>query len=102
MITMKTLPQPRLDAVVATAATAGSIVSGSCPYLDRDDPRCASRFALDHLDQMLDVCLGPGAAGCFMHHRIRHEDQVASNAASDRPAMLTHDGQPLRLRPTGS
>ncbi len=99
MIQMKTLPQP--DAARRTSPpTTDPIVNGSCPYLDRNDPRCSSRFALDRLDQMLDVCLGPGAAGCFMHHRIRHEDDFAT--ASDHLTSLTHDGQPLRLRPTGS
>ena len=101
MIQMKMLPHPQPTRPVAGrgAVDDAPIVSGACPYLDRNDPRCASRFAIGRLDQMMDVCLGSGAAGCFMHHRIRHEDATSSDSRLVTP---THDGQPLRLRPTGS
>lgn len=95
---MKMLPHPRPVSIAESKPDAAPIVSGACPFLDRNDSRCASRFGLDRLDQMLDICLGPGAAGCFMHHRMQHEDDLART----RPMTPTHDGQPLRLRPTGS
>lgn len=103
MIQLKTLPQPQPSRPRAPQAASGDtatpIVSDACPYLDRNDTRCAARFALDRIDQMMDVCLGPGVAGCFMHHRIRHED---TTSPASRLVTPTHDGHPLRLRPTGS
>ena len=101
MIETKTLPHPQPTRGVAarSASSDERIVGGACPYLDRDDPRCATRFSLGRMDQMMDVCLGAGVAGCFMHHRIRHEDATSS---SSRIVIPTHDGHPLRLRPTGS
>jgi hypothetical protein len=100
MIQMKVLPQPQ-PTRAASARSSGDapIIAGACPYLDRNDPRCASRFGLGRLDQMMDICLGSGVAGCFMHHRIRHEDVTSSESRLVTP---THDGHPLRLRPTGS
>ena len=79
--------------------------SGSCPFLDRNDERCASRFSLGHLEQMIDVCLGTGSSGCLMYHRLRMEDEqgtVVSNSPVPPLVMITHDGESLRLRPTGS
>jgi hypothetical protein len=102
MIQMKTLPQPQpTRAAVASGARgeAAPIVAGACPFLDRNDARCASRFGLDRIDEMMEICLGAGVAGCFMHHRIRHEDAMATDSRLVTP---THDGHPLRLRPTGS
>lgn len=81
------------------------VVSGSCPFLDRNDERCASRFSLGRLEQMLDVCLGTGSSGCLMYHRLRMEEEqgiVVSNSPVPPLVMLTHDGESLRLRPTGS
>ena len=86
-----------------TSDDAEPIAPEGCPYLDRNDQRCASRFSLGRMDQMLDICLGNGRSGCFMYHRICHEDaQQAVRDASTTPMTPTYDGQPLRLRPTGS
>lgn len=82
--------------------TPDPIAPEGCPYLDRNDQRCASRFCLGRLDQMLDICLGSGQAGCFMYHRISHEDAQRAARGAAPPMVPTHDGQPLRLRPTGS
>jgi hypothetical protein len=81
------------------------VVSESCPFLDRNDERCASRFSLGRLEQMLDVCLGTGSSGCLMYHRLRMEEEqgiVVSNSPVPPLVMLTHDGESPRLRPTGS
>jgi hypothetical protein len=97
----KTLPhpQPTRGGAARVSLPGDPIINAACPYLERDDPRCATRFSLGRLEQMMDVCLGAGVAGCFMHHRIRHEDATSSHS---RPVIPTHDGHPLRLRPTGS
>ncbi len=79
--------------------------SGACPFLDRNDERCASRFSLGRLEQMIDVCLGTGSSGCLMYHRLRMEEEqgiVVSNSPVPSLVMITHDGESLRLRPTGS
>ncbi|MDG2021349.1 MAG: hypothetical protein P8J59_05320 [Phycisphaerales bacterium] len=79
--------------------------SGSCPFLDRNDERCASRFSLGRLEQMIDVCLGTGSSGCLMYHRLRMEEEqgiVVSDSPVPSLVMITHDGESLRLRPTGS
>jgi len=30
----------------------------SCPFIDADDPRCRSRFTIDHMSEAFGVCLG--------------------------------------------
>ena len=97
------LPPARLSAPVRTDGS--SPVEGSCPYLDRNDCRCSNRFALGRLDQMLDICLGPGMAGCFMYHRLKQEeqqDQMRSMSTAPPLVEPTHDGRNLPLRPTGT
>lgn len=94
---------PQTSGTPSMSETTDPIVADCCPHLERNDQRCASRFALGRLDQMLDICLGNGRSGCFMYHRICHEDaQRATSNHSASPITPTHDGQPLRLRPTGS
>ena len=84
---------------------ARDVVSESCRFIGRNDKRCADRFSLGHLDQMLDICLGTGSSGCLMYHRLRMEEEqgiVVSNSPIPHLVTLTHDGESLRLRPTGS
>ena len=84
---------------------ARDVVSESCRFIGRTDKRCADRFSLGHLDQMLDICLGTGSSGCLMYHRLRMEEEqgiVVSNSPIPHLVTLTHDGESLRLRPTGS
>lgn len=40
-----------------------------CPHVDRNDPRCNSRFSLGRLDQAFCVCFGAFHA-CPMYHQI--------------------------------
>lgn len=78
---------------------------GSCPYLERNDCRCSTRFSIDRLEQMFEICLGPGMAGCFLFHRIKLEDQRCEVEGTSPPPSLvepTHDGRAIPLRPTGS
>jgi hypothetical protein len=54
---------------------------------------------------MIDVCLGTGSSGCLMYHRLRMEEEqgiVVSNSPVPPLVTITHDGESLRLRPTGS
>ncbi|MEE2972173.1 MAG: hypothetical protein VX672_03525 [Planctomycetota bacterium] len=93
---------PPAGAVSHSTETNDPTVANSCPYIDRNDCRCATRFSLGRLAQMFEICLGPGMAGCFMYHRLRQEDRRAKSPGPDRLVTPTHDGQPVRLRPTGS
>ena len=74
---------------------------GSCPYLHCDDSRCASRFSLDRIDQMFEVCLGPGMTGCFVYHRLQKErTRNAPEQSPPKPIPMvspTHEGQLLQL-----
>ena len=48
------------------------IVESVCPYLNRDDPRCAAHLRLGRLGQAFDLCLSrPGA--CAIHQQIRRD-----------------------------
>ncbi|MAD20028.1 MAG: hypothetical protein CMJ52_07435 [Planctomycetaceae bacterium] len=76
-----------------------------CPYFERNDERCQSRFSIARLSETMDVCLGNGASGCLMYHRLRTEEEqgvLFTHSADPAPVILTHDGDSLRLRPTGS
>ena len=75
---------------------------GSCPHVNRNDPRCASRFCLGRLDQAFTVCFG-SFHGCPMFHRINVE--LAEVAAREQTAVVVtiggHELQPA-LRATGT
>ena len=80
-------------------------VEGSCPFLEQNDCRCSNRFALGRLEQMLEICLGPGMAGCFMYHRLQQETQRRqSHETSDATPIVepTHEGRAIHLQPTGT
>lgn len=89
---------------LADDATA---TTNCCPYLERNEERCQARFSLARLSEAMDVCLGSGVAGCLMYHRLRMEEEqgvVSTHSVNpaSAPVTLTHDGDSLRLRPTGS
>lgn len=52
-----------------------------CPYVDRNDQRCGSRFIIGHLEQTFGVCFGTYRA-CPMYHRIHAERLTAARARS--------------------
>jgi hypothetical protein len=82
-----------------------STAMSCCPYFERNDERCQARFSLARLSEAMDVCLGSGVAGCLMYHRLRMEEEqgvVFAHSPAPAPVTLTHDGDSLRLRPTGS
>jgi hypothetical protein len=66
-----------------------------CPHVDKNDPRCQSRFRMGELDVMYRYCLG-GFYGCVLFHRINRE------AAYGSAQPVTVHGRPLGVRRTGS
>jgi len=73
-----------------------------CPHVNRNDPRCGTRFCLGRLDQAFCVCFGTYYA-CPMYHRINDE----ITRAERRPALLvtttiSRHGVKRPLRATGS
>lgn len=81
-----------------------------CPFLTRNDARCARRFSVGELDSFFAYCCG-SFRRCETYHRIRAEDAraVASvDGVSEKPVALTTsastsdsrslDGRPLRIR----
>lgn len=46
--------------------------AGVCPHVNRNDPRCSSRFSLGRMEQAFSVCFG-AFHGCPMYHRINAE-----------------------------
>ncbi|MEX2216175.1 MAG: hypothetical protein WD768_18835 [Phycisphaeraceae bacterium] len=62
-----------------------------CPFLEKDDPRCASHFSLKHLDEAFDVCVN-GHRACPMYYRMLREQNLGTT--------LTLRGQPFITSPT--
>ncbi|UCD76460.1 MAG: hypothetical protein JSV91_05955 [Phycisphaerales bacterium] len=78
---------------------------GGCPHVDRNDPRCNSRFSLGRLDQAFCVCLGAFHA-CPMYHQINADLSAAgTGAVAEIPLPVvgvTIGGLDAALRATGS
>ena len=75
---------------------------GSCPHVDRNDQRCATRFSLGRIDQAFCVCFGAYAA-CPMYHQISRELSTAATAPDGPPLItVTTNGHALPLRATGT
>lgn len=79
--------------------------AGTCPHVNRNDPRCATRFSLGRIEQAFSVCFG-AYHGCPMYHRINGEDRATVRATP--PIVVTisarsprHD-VPVPLRATGT
>lgn len=71
------------------------VVDRPCPFLDRDDPRCAGRFSLRRLGMMFGYCMGQPQA-CPTYHRLTRE---MPERADPEPAIpLTIDGCPVAMR----
>lgn len=71
------------------------LVESVCPYLDRDDPRCAAHLRLGRLGQAFDLCLSRPAA-CATHQQIRRE---TPRIEPTRIAITIHGQRPQRLAP---
>ena len=89
------------------AARADEVESPeTCPHVNRNDARCASRFSLGRIDQAFSVCFGSYRA-CPMYHRLNGELHHRTNGnrieAAGLPVItLTSGGLAVPLRPTGS
>ncbi len=91
-------------------STPPSAEGSECPFLNRNDARCAPRFCVDALDSFFSLCCG-SFRRCENYHRIRADDARAvasvggvsekhvaltTSATSSEPTSL--DGRPLRIR----
>ena len=75
---------------------------GSCPHVDLNDQRCATRFSLGRIDQAFCVCFGAYAA-CPMYRQITHELSTTARASAEPPVItVTTNGHALPLRATGT
>lgn len=94
-----------------TEASDGTL---ECPFLDRNDARCASRFTVAALDTFFALCCG-SFRRCPTYHRMRAEDALAVAGATSGPerivALTTSasalgstqpDGIACRIRANGS
>ena len=82
----------------AGGGTATGAATSSCPHVNRNDPRCATRFSLGRINQAFTVCFG-AYHGCPMYHRINSE--IAADAA-EVSITVTCNGADLPLRATGT
>lgn len=74
----------------------------ACPHVNRNDPRCGTRFSLGRLDQAFCVCFG-SYHGCPMYHSINDElARPARGAAATVTLTVSHHGIKRPLRATGS
>lgn len=86
---------------------SNDIHEGACPFLDAQDSRCSSRFTLNQIDDMLEMCVGGSTNRCVMFHRLRMEQEQGTLVAKSHPplpdpVLMTCNGTTLGLRPTGS
>ncbi len=94
-----------MDAV--TPGAASSMRDGACPYVDRGEACCASRFTLDRIDEAFAVCFG-AHHGCEHFHRLRRQELADAEPAEPAtpPVILTIAGhahrEPRPVRATGT
>ena len=48
------------------------VVDRTCPFLNREDPRCAGRFSLRQVGMMFGCCVGQPES-CPTYHRLLRE-----------------------------
>ena len=91
-----------MDDDEARGGTASGAAAHSCPHVNRNDPRCATRFSLGRINQAFTVCFG-AYHGCPMYHRINNEiaHEIAT-AAAEVSITITCRGADLPLRATGT
>lgn len=84
---------------------------GSCPFIDRDDPRCAQRFSIRQLDQVFSLCLNDPHA-CGVYQQLAWEQRpgdtqppiptLTVNGEAIGQFTCPGDSGAVALRPTGS
>ena len=63
-----------MDATAKGSATT-SAGDWACPYVNRADHRCSTRFSLGKIDQTFSMCFG-AFQGCPQYHRIHAEEHT--------------------------
>lgn len=88
---------------VAAASRQRYHNAGTCPHIDLDDVRCATRFNIGRIEQAFTVCFG-SFHGCPMFHRINQEQyRRGAGLAEAAPLItITAHGRTVPLRPTGT
>lgn len=63
--------------------------AGGCPFINRNEQRCGTRFGLGRIDQAFTVCFGAFQA-CPMFQQIRKERDAEERAvaAAERPLPI--------------
>lgn len=76
--------------------------TSGCPHVNRNDPRCGSRFQLGRLEQAFAVCFG-AFHGCPMYHRINHEQaDTRTEPIAEVAVTIRGRGINVPLRATGT
>ncbi len=75
--------------------------SSCCPFIDRDDSRCASKFKLGRLHNAFGICMNEYQR-CATYHQILRESEARHTipiAINGRVTAVSHF---RRLRATGT
>jgi len=86
-----------------------------CPFIDRDDPRCAHRFTLSHVSEAFTYCLHQYTR-CPFYHDLTREQEEGEREPEPIPQPITifgrrresHDApndpapEPIPFRSTGT
>jgi len=90
-----------------TRFQSGGSTQSHCPFINRNDTRCSTRFTLGRIAEAFGVCLNHHET-CPTYQRILREQGESINPGGQRHqyAVLTLKGQSYRrspeLRPTGT
>ena len=58
-----------------------------CPFIDRDDPRCAHRFTLSHVSEAFTYCLH-GFSRCPIYHDLMREEHEGESEPIPQPITI--------------
>ncbi len=64
------------------------MVDRHCPFLNRDDPRCAAHFQVNHLDHAFEHCAG-AYASCASYRELLAERIMARTAEQDESRQVS-------------
>lgn len=72
-----------------------------CPFINRDDPRCAHRFRLSRVSEAFGVCLNAPTT-CPIYHQLMGEQQRERPTTFNPTIHITVEGRvpprPRQLR----
>ena len=75
--------------------------SPCCPFIDRDDSRCASQFKLGRLHNAFGVCINEYQR-CATYHQILRESEAVHTIPIAINGRIKAVNRVARLRPTGT